>query len=768
MEDHDSFTWVVVLIAIILLGAWACCIAKNQIDALKETVTKQQSIIDDIQQKQIDALKETVAKQQSILDDIQQKQRAISSASKHSRFKPSVDTYSMLSKMHEEEKTHIAPIPSPLLCNRTISECEYLKQLQQLLKQYEDDDAICGSDIHAMLDSFGHLMEKHNYEEHDVADEFETIYNVLGGYCDIATCDQFKRHNTYRDHTSIATNLTDIYRVDDDIDVTHKQILDKIHCFYRHCYDIGNRLTSEQHTQQILSKTEHDTLSDFKVYQKPCTQGINIGYHARYKKFTSFVQESKTKTQQMFSVGTDFCYLENGRGQRVPKKYGSFKEELIHNNVAIITVQQFDNELRKSKLHLNSYSCKQWMKIYQAVCAQKVAQEIEYTIHQLYDMNRKQEHDFMNDSSHAHLMDLLARHPRIETKQLRLHHILSLMIYCNFTHLQFVFSATYRAKTNKETTASIISRHSSFYHFGKYLKEVVQWFGTEGVVENTFYHGIDAEVTFPKVSNFAIHCPLSTTTTFSVAVNFATATGAVVMLTTKAKSISVSWLSDFGNENEHLFIQSSLQFDIKNIILIQSGIGYTQILRCIKHLKEMTTYSKDITIMAQDQKLLKSLIENELYQVLGKDSKYKKCERLSKYEVNMFHQYCINVERLSIRKQRIYCDYFMVSDPKWDWVDLNVIRALYPNNKRLTYHYNKSHLCKDTMENIYEHFNIISNKGYSKQCGNKLVEIQIECKQPLFSDLVNQKSYEMSFKQIGVVMTVKLYPSSGSGSVNIQ
>eukprot|EP01083_Nonionella_stella_P156129 505193_1 len=238
MEDHDSFTWVVVLIAIILLGAWTCCIAKNQIDALKqsiidalkqfiidalkETVTKQQSIIDDIQQKQIDALKETVAKQQSILDDIQQKQRAISSAYKHSRFKPPVNINSTLSKMHEEEKTHIAP----LLCNRTISECEYLKELQQQLEQYEDDDAICGSDIHAMLDSFGHLMEKHNYEEHDVADEFETIYNVLGGYCDIATCDQFKRHNTYRDHTSIATNLTDIYRVDDDIDVTHKQILD--------------------------------------------------------------------------------------------------------------------------------------------------------------------------------------------------------------------------------------------------------------------------------------------------------------------------------------------------------------------------------------------------------------------------------------------------------------------------------------------------------------------------------------------------------------
>eukprot|EP01083_Nonionella_stella_P111602 327478_1 len=645
---------------------------------------------------------------------------------------------SNLSQVHVEGKAEILSLPLPLLCNTSISECDYLKELQIQMKQYEDDDTIHGSktsDIQAMLDNFGHLMQKHNYnKDNDIADEFETIYNALGGHCDIATCEQFKRHNTYRDHTSIgitkpSTNLKDIYGVDDDIDVTHKQIVDKIHCFYRHCYDIGNRLNSEQNAQRILSKTEDDTFSVFKAYQK--TQGIHAGYHARYKKFTSFGGESKTEPQEMFSVGTEFCYFEKclalstGKAEPVddlsnvvPKKYYSFKEELTHNNVAIITAEQFDNELAKSKLHMRSRKCKQWMSAIKAIQATRI------------------------------------------TRQIQLFHILSLMIYCNFTHLSAIFSATYRQKTQDESMESILIRHSSFFHLGKYLREVVRFFGTKPEEGDVFYRGIDAEFKFPRVLSFKMPGPVSTTTIFMVAVNFAREYGSVLTLTSGARRVSVSWLSDFGNEHEHLFLQSHHNFSIKNIHLIQSGIESAHVLRCIKQLMESTTYNWNITMMPEDQTLLKSLIGNELHQTFGNESKYKKCERLSKYEGYLFHQYCINVERLRINKQRIYCDYFMVPDyPKWDWVDLNVICALYPNIKYVCYDTDRSCVCKYTLENIYMHFKIISNKGYSKtrdsKLWNKLVHIHINCnKTPLFSDFVNKKFVKDHFKQIGAVMRI--------------
>eukprot|EP01083_Nonionella_stella_P010647 30279_1 len=550
------------------------------------------------------------------------------------------------------------------LCNTT-KNCEFLQQLQAQMQQYNNDDDAINYNIESVLNNFEHLMQMHNnVDHHDLSGDFEYIYYALGGFCDITTCERFKRHQMYRDRDSSSNvqRLKDIYNVDDDTEVTRKQIMDKIHCFYRHCYDIGNRLTPDKLVQVMLSKTA------FQKHQKLC--GKSACYPERHKKFTLFGEvcddmklPTATRTQEMFSLGYKFRYYDSGDGYSVHRKYESLKEELISNDIMRLTTEQFNNELRKSKLHLHSFFCKHWMKTYHAKCCQSKMEDMR----SLLDAYNKDKEAFWKEKDYTprtdQILEVLRDDPGM--KKLQLHHILALMVYCNFTDLQFEFSLTYRKKTLNEPDESVVNRHSIFYHFGKYLKEAVQWFGAVVDEENEgpslFYHGINDTFIFPQVVDVDVQCPLSTTTKFSVATHFATESGIVVTLkprSKKAKYMPVFWLSDYGNESEHLFVQSGAHFNIENIILIEDGIELWSIFRCIRHLEKIVKLEKTKDVVTrQDQKVLAALINNELcrqsvYAALlaapagaNSERKYNKDAELHEYGGTLFHQYCVNKKK---------------------------------------------------------------------------------------------------------------------------
>eukprot|EP01084_Bolivina_argentea_P040063 74032_1 len=129
---------------------------------------------------------------------------------------------------------------------------------------------------------------------------------------------------------------------------------------------------------------------------------------------------------------------------------------------------------------------------------------------------------------------------------------LSLMGYSNYTELQYKFSKTYRSNPQN---------HREFYHLGKYLKMSVKEFGTpihKGTVKS-FYHGIGEKLVLPScigVDGVLIYCPLSTSSSLHVAINFTNENaGLVVEFGTcfdaySAKCFSVSWLSDYASEQE--------------------------------------------------------------------------------------------------------------------------------------------------------------------------------------------------------------------------
>eukprot|EP01083_Nonionella_stella_P028432 78280_1 len=167
--------------------------------------------------------------------------------------------------------------------------------------------------------------------------------------------------------------------------------------------------------------------------------------------------------------------------------------------------------------------------------------------------------------------------------------LLALLIYCNYTQLQSQFSKTYRKEFARD--------HTHFYHLGKFLKESVQTYGEIGCYppqQIQFYHGIDQSVFEPSRCGFDIsrpiniHCPLSTSSSRTVAMNFSNAGSGLMIISSKFDSpirmagnesryFPTAWLSDYANESEHLFLQNNNPFQrccIDNIFDVNTGRSY--------------------------------------------------------------------------------------------------------------------------------------------------------------------------------------------------
>eukprot|EP01084_Bolivina_argentea_P159500 277785_1 len=112
-----------------------------------------------------------------------------------------------------------------------------------------------------------------------------------------------------------------------------------------------------------------------------------------------------------------------------------------------------------------------------------------------------------------------------------------------------------------------------------------------------FYHGISQKLAFSKyLGHLKIYCPLSTSLSFPVAVNFSNNNaGLVVNLTAgekngssswgyEAKCFSVSWLSNYANEQEHLFIQNTHVLLIYDVVDSHFGYGYRIILQALRNI----------------------------------------------------------------------------------------------------------------------------------------------------------------------------------------
>eukprot|EP01084_Bolivina_argentea_P228244 385543_1 len=211
-------------------------------------------------------------------------------------------------------------------------------------------------------------------------------------------------------------------------------------------------------------------------------------------------------------------------------------------------------------------------------------------------------------------------------------YLLVLMIYCNYTEFQYKFSKTYRENNGKN--------HCNFYCFASYLMCTLSEHGTlvkDGTVTR-FYHGISEELVFPYKNDTGIHvcCPLSTSSSFEVAANFTNDSNGMVVqfglfdgnkynqTRETCRYFSLSWVSDYANESEYLFLQTASDqgsLCIANILNTRNGFEYEYILQTLKtmdmilfdanHRQKINDISNTLLLTQRRKTLIFTIIINQ-------------------------------------------------------------------------------------------------------------------------------------------------------------
>eukprot|EP01084_Bolivina_argentea_P178450 308482_1 len=476
--------------------------------------------------------------------------------------------------------------------------------LQQKQQPFDEMDSL------QLLNEFLHLLDKHNDDE-----QFEYISSKLQ-HCDINSCKAFRRNHRNRDiqHEEKNNELN----IEDSIKL---EIIDKIHSFYCHSYDTGNRLKISENininTDANKVKQQNESWKQYmtnkgvtKVYKslrkkRKCHGDAKNILNGRKNKYNNLGQDSTKNTNEKnnkYNYGYLFDYGDDTEIKqrflhktKVFAKYSNLKQEVTQNKFHVIVMEQFKHELKKAKVHKHSQYCKS-----------------------------KFEPSFTVD------------------------HILSLMLYCNYDTLQYVFSKTYRMNEGRD--------HNEFYFWAKFLKQSVKQYGMRMCQGNTktLYHGISEQLLIklfiPNMECPRIGCPLSTTSSLSVAINFTNYNEGLVLQFSDGSTpihlytrwleqqipnmfgydrspiyFSVAWLSDFANESEYLFIQNGFRLLIMdNIINSKTGMEYKYLIHALyrrnwrmivdkAEIKESTYYSNTLNHKLVEQ-LMDEIIICELNQ----------------------------------------------------------------------------------------------------------------------------------------------------------
>eukprot|EP01084_Bolivina_argentea_P260460 439864_1 len=346
-------------------------------------------------------------------------------------------------------------------------------------------------------------------------------------------------------------------------------------------------------------------------------------------------------------------------------KYKSLKEELTSNPFAVMNINQFNNELKKTTIH---YKSKYWREYYQ---------------------HWKKTTAFPEQWSNLPMETILCC-------------LIALMTYCNFDAIQYEFSKTYRKITSEESVESMAKRHSYFYFLGKFVTFCVNTFGTEAPLYQSYYHGIGEQILFPTITSAFIYGPLSTTTTFEVAMHFAGATGLVIEFGAAkgtyelGKRFICNWLSE-----KMYFI---------NVTHLGSGFELQEMMEVCRILQHLHASAALSVVETMEKKLMMKLIYNKLHST---NFDYPAFETLHPYAMKLFHQFCdskkvLVIDKLLLNKYGFLSlwDLFV----KQEAIQFEIIHALFPNLTKMLI----QNICTDYV--LSDLWNYLENNSSIELC----------------------------------------------------
>eukprot|EP01084_Bolivina_argentea_P206051 351880_1 len=135
-------------------------------------------------------------------------------------------------------------------CTDEISKCEQTNSLLDALNNFQHQTSIdtLNMNINQLLNCYHHVLQQHQSDNH-----IDFINQSLKN-CNISKCIQFERN--YRNRQE----LNEKHVTHDSYTICVQDIMDKIHCYFAHAYDTGNKLTNTNRLLLMDNNTQYENI----------------------------------------------------------------------------------------------------------------------------------------------------------------------------------------------------------------------------------------------------------------------------------------------------------------------------------------------------------------------------------------------------------------------------------------------------------------------------------------------------------------------------
>ena len=199
--------------------------------------------------------------------------------------------------------------------------------------------------------------------------------------------------------------------------------------------------------------------------------GFRYYYHKHYKNNTNKT-ECVPGTTLIDNGNNRYGY--NMNEWYIPYKYKNLQYEILNNSIYVLTYSQWQNTLIKATNKWKSYRSNK-----------NIINSASNIFEKVYSIKRG--------------------------TLITLEHIISILLYTNWSQLSYHFTSTYRKLTNNESNNELKIRNCEYRNWSKLLRESIETYGTyldESKIAS-FFCGLSSSMIFDSLSN-TISCPLST------------------------------------------------------------------------------------------------------------------------------------------------------------------------------------------------------------------------------------------------------------------
>eukprot|EP01084_Bolivina_argentea_P283875 486304_1 len=582
---------------------------------------------------------------------------------------------------------------------KSIKECISINRIIKWLIDISQIDILKTNMFNAnnykyLINDFHHILLVHLNDKYPTAiteNEFLNIYDYMmdsiQNKCTFNECMSQKRNNRNREKQNICLSSKKNKNANCmNIDKEHEclvDLIDNIHTYFFHSYDVGFRIPSNQlnihcddheNKQQVIMTKLKQIIKQKRKFQRTTnckfitTFDDNNGNNGKTDGDEQKNVDCNGDVIASYSYGHRYTYWKNqwwddqNDAVYIQNKYYHLYEEITNNKIHCIDKKEFEITKNKSHKLIHSHHCKKL-----------IADE-----HACEFYNIKQ------------------------GRKISVEHIMALCLYTSYDSLSKKFSETFRSLTKAHDVDICSHRNKEYAIFSQLLCEAVNVYGTKmrdsGI--KSYYHGINRLLLFDSfVTSF--NCPISTSPQLLVAAIFATQNGSILELARNTtldtlRYFNCSWLSSFAAEGERLFIMPPNAFMVLKFVsirCIQNTVNYG------KYIHAMTTFdhmidnddigNKDHKIEMQDINIINQLLAE----------KSTKNDNYPLYVKKLFDQFIKNKKKIIMKLNALENEYVsVVQELSIDIRRVSHITNIFENCQQICFNLNEG--CNCDIENI--------------------------------------------------------------------